>query len=192
MTSAAQADRRRSDSRDVVTATAADSGSGFGPRELGFLLGQAHRARRRAWEAGLSDLGLTGPQAAVLRAISAAPGAGIRQLARLLITDPMNVQRLAESLTAAGLCELRRDPADARRRPIYPTDRGKRLAATVGGRATESEQDLVTALGASDYEALRGQLQRLLEHDLARGNRADIPDSSDAGRRVLGGRRVGG
>lgn len=150
-------------------ATARTDSAGLELRELGFLLGQAHRVRRRAWEARLADLGLTAAQAALLRAISAEPGTGIRHLSRLLVTDPMNVQRLAESLTAGGLCEVRRDPADARRRPMYPTERGQQLAAIVRGRATESEQELATALGVPNYGALRVQLQRLLEHDLAAG-----------------------
>ena len=52
------------------------------PHGVGFLLGVAHRARRRAWEAELADLDLTAPQAAVLRRIAAQPGSGVRRLAR--------------------------------------------------------------------------------------------------------------
>uniref|UniRef100_UPI003982FE3F hypothetical protein n=1 Tax=Lapillicoccus sp. TaxID=1909287 RepID=UPI003982FE3F len=36
------------------------------PAGLGFLLGAAHRTRRRVWEATLVDLDLTAPQAAAL------------------------------------------------------------------------------------------------------------------------------
>ena len=43
---------------------------------LGFHLGQAHRAVREIWEERLADLGLSGPQAVVLRAVGRAPLAG--------------------------------------------------------------------------------------------------------------------
>ena len=135
------------------------------PHGVGFLLGVAHRARRRAWEADLADLDLTAPQAAVLRRIAAQPGSGVRRLARDLETDPMNVQRVAETLGAAGLCEPRQDPSDARRRPLYPTEKGRHLARAVAHRAARAEQDLIDALNAERYHALLAGLQTLVDHD---------------------------
>lgn len=135
------------------------------PHGVGFLLGVAHRARRRAWEADLADLDLTAPQAALLRRIAAQPGSGVRRLARDLETDPMNVQRVAETLRAAGLCEPRQDPSDARRRPLYPTEKGRRLARAVAHRAERAEQDLIDALDAERYQTLVAGLQTLVDHD---------------------------
>jgi DNA-binding MarR family transcriptional regulator len=132
------------------------------PQGLGFLLGVAHRTLRRAWEADLADLELTAPQAALLRLIAAQPGQGVRQLARDLGTDPMNVQRIAEILRAASLCELRQDPSDARRRPLYPTDMGSRLATIVAQRAASTEQGLTEALGAARYAMLLTGLRALI------------------------------
>jgi DNA-binding MarR family transcriptional regulator len=141
------------------------SNSVAAPQGIGFLLGAAHRARRRAWEADLGDLGLTAPQAALLRLIAARPGSGVRHLARDLGTDPMNVQRIAETLIAAGFCEARRDPRDARRRPLYATCSGSRLASEVAGRSHDAEQRLSVALGADHYQALLTGLHALLESD---------------------------
>jgi DNA-binding MarR family transcriptional regulator len=124
------------------------------PGGVGFLLGVAHRSSRRAWEATIADLGLTAPQAALLRLVAARPGSGVRQLARELSTDAMNVQRLAETLIAAGLCEARRDPTDARRRPLHPSAEGRRRAQVLARRAEAVEQDLLDALGADRYQAL--------------------------------------
>ena len=135
------------------------------PHGVGFLLGVAHRARRRAWEADLADLELTAPQAALLRLIAAQPGSGVRRLARDLGTDPMNVQRIAETLGAAGLCEPRQDPSDARRRPLYPTEKGRHLARAVAHRAERAEQDLIDALDAERYHALLAGLDALVDHD---------------------------
>jgi DNA-binding MarR family transcriptional regulator len=138
------------------------------PQGLGFLLGVAHRTLRRAWEADLADLGLTAPQAALLRLICAQPGRGVRQLARDLGTDPMNVQRIAELLRVSGLCELGEDPTDARRRPLYPTDRGRQLAAMVARKAGSVEDALAEALGQEQYHTLLSGLRDLIT---ARGRR---------------------
>jgi DNA-binding MarR family transcriptional regulator len=132
------------------------------PQGLGFLLGVAHRTLRRAWEAELADLELTAPQAALLRLIAAQPGQGVRQLARDLGTDPMNIQRIAEILRAAGLCELRQDPGDARRRPLYPTNRGRQLAAMVARKAVSAEEALAEALGVERYTMLLSGLRDLI------------------------------
>ena len=132
------------------------------PEGLGFLLGIVQRARRRAWEAVLADLRLTAPQAAVLRLVVAQPGRGVRQLARALGTDPTNATRIAETLCVAGLCEGAQDPHDARRRPLYPTARGRAIADEVESRAEREEERLFAALGARQYRALIDGLTVLL------------------------------
>lgn len=132
---------------------------------LGFLLGVAHRAERRIWEAEIADLGLTAPQAALLRLVTTEPGSGVRRLARELGTDPMNTQRIAEALIAAQLVEARRDPRDARRKPLHPTEQGRALSRTVDYRAEESERRQIQALGEETYAALLGALAALIDHD---------------------------
>ena len=97
------------------------------PHGVGFLLGVAHRARRRAWEADLADLDLTAPQAAVLRRIAAQPGIGVRRLARAVahraqraeqdLIDALNAERYHALL--AGLQTL----VDHDRRTLGPTNR---------------------------------------------------------------------
>lgn len=138
---------------------------GTGLDGVGFLLGLAHRARRRQWEGRLSDLGLTAPQAAMLRLVTAEPGQGVRHLSRRLGTDPMNAQRIVETLIAGGLCSARRDPDDARRRPLYPTDRGTRLAERAAERAQDAERYLADTLGADTYRSLTTALRAVIELD---------------------------
>ena len=133
------------------------------PTGLGFLLGAAHRARRRAWEASLSDLDLTAPQAAALRSVAAHPGMGLRELSRALVTDVMNARRLGAGLVAAGLCEYRIDLRDARRRPLYPTEAGLEVAEVVARRAVLSEQHLSRVLGPEVHATVVSALRRLTE-----------------------------
>ncbi len=140
-------------------------GDDVAPQGLGFLLGIAHRARRRVWEADLADLELTAPQAALLGLVAAQPGSGVRRLARDLGTDPMNIQRIARTLIASGLCESRQDPDDARRRPLYPTGNGRQQAQTVARRALDAERHLLEALGPVCYQALLAGLCALADCD---------------------------
>lgn len=121
---------------------------------LGFLLGKVHRAARREWETSLADLSLTAPQAALLRAIAASPGQGVRDLARSMSTDPMNVWRLVETLAGRALVVSEADPEDRRRRRLELTKEGETLAAEVAHRAGEQERALVRKLGHQTYDAL--------------------------------------
>ena len=139
-----------------------DADSELAPQGVGFLLGVAHRVRRRTWEAALADLNLTAPQAALLRLIAAQPGQGVRQLARGLGTDPMTVQRVATLLLASDLCEVRQDSDDARRRPLYLTDQGMRRARQIARRAETVEGGLKVALGAESYATLLAGLESLI------------------------------
>jgi DNA-binding MarR family transcriptional regulator len=152
----------------MSAAPARGSSTDAAPSGLGFALGLAHRGRRRAFEAGLGDLGLTAPQAAVLRMIAAHPGCGVRQLARMLGTDAMNIRRITETLLAAQLCEARRDPADARRRPLALTGAGIALAALADERAEMDERRLKAGLGEALYDELLAGLRRLVELDTGR------------------------
>ncbi len=139
------------------------------PDGVGFLLGVAHRVRRRQWEAHLADLGLTAPQAAVLRLVAAEPGSGVRLIARRLGTDAMNAQRIADTLVARGLCDTRADPQDARRRPLHPTPQGRDLATRVAERAGGDERHLADALGTRTYRALTAALRTVIELDTRTG-----------------------
>ena len=135
----------------------------LGLEGIGFLLGMAHRAHRRRWEAILADLGLTAPQAAVLRLVTAEPGCGVRQLARRLGTDPMNAQRIIETLVANGLCAAGRDPDDARRRPFHPTEHGRHVARQVADRARRTERASMKLLGDASYRVVLDALRTLAE-----------------------------
>jgi len=137
----------------------------FGLGGVGFLLGVAHRTHRRIWEKNLEEVGLTAPQAAVLRLIAEIPGDGIRELARRLGTDPMNVQRIVKTLVVGGLCEVRPDLKDARRHPLYLSSEGDRLAGVIAGKAQEQEEVLRESLGPARYQETLRCLKSVVEAD---------------------------
>jgi DNA-binding MarR family transcriptional regulator len=134
-------------------------------------LGRAHRALREVWALEIADLGLSPPQAAILRAISEQPGSGVRELARQMCTDPMNAKRLADHLEQAGLLSSLADPSHRQRRGLALTDEGLVLAREVAARAAASDRRLSELLGAGGVEQLNDLLDRL-EYVLAGSERA--------------------
>ncbi len=128
---------------------------------LGFRLGRAHRHLRSAWECRISDLNLTGVQAAVLRSVADGPGTGLRELARRLRADPMNVKRTADDLERAGLLRSSSDPADRRRRILLATARGRELAEAVAERSAAWNIHLSELLEPADAATLLELLERL-------------------------------
>ncbi len=128
---------------------------------IGFRLGRAHRRLRSAWESRIADLGLTSAQAAVVRAVAEQPGTGLRELARKLRADPMNVKRLADSLERAGLLRSTNDPADRRRRVLLLTPEGMAVSDRLSGRAVTWNAHLEGLLGPADLATLQALLDRL-------------------------------
>ena len=147
-------DSAASPTPDTSRATGLESG-------IGFRLGRAHRRLRSAWESRISDLGLTSAQAAVVRAVVEQPGTGLRELARRLHADPMNVKRLADSLERAGLLLSTSDPADRRRRVLLPTPQGTGIAGEIAARAVAWGVRLEGVLGPAGMASLQALLDRL-------------------------------
>lgn len=128
---------------------------------LGFRLGRGHRAVRGAWQGRIADLGLSSAQASSLRAVAERPGSGIRELARILGTDPMNAKRLVDGLERAGLVCSCADAADRRLRVLNPTDAGLRLVREVEARARTWAAILESMAGRDAIAALLQTLDRL-------------------------------
>ncbi len=128
---------------------------------LGFRLGRGHRIVRGAWQGHLADLGLSSAQASSLRAVAERPGSGVRELARILGTDPMNAKRLADGLERAGLVHSCADPADRRLRVLNPTEAGLRLVREVEDRARAWAATLESMVGPDEIAALLHTLDRL-------------------------------
>ena len=143
------------------------------PQPLGFRVSRVARSLRLSWAESLSPLGVSPPQAAVLRSLLLHDRTGVRALARMLATDPMNVKHLADNLEARGLVASAADPADRRTRCLTLTAQGRQLAGQVGLLVDRQERWLEARLGAEGVEALSaalGTLEAVLQggpHDAA-------------------------
>ncbi len=147
--------------------------------QLGFRLGRTHRLVREGWETLLAGTGLSAPQSAVLRALADSPATGLRELARRLHTDPMNVRRLVDRLEAAGLVTTSNAPDHRQRRAVELTPAGDAACRDLAERADAWERTLVQLIGRERIEALRSLLAVL---DDALGTAA-VPGNPDGGRR---------
>ncbi|MGC8473230.1 MAG: methyltransferase domain-containing protein [Candidatus Dormibacteria bacterium] len=124
-------------------------------------MSRAARTLRLAWAERLSPLQLSPPQAAVLRSLLDHDHTGIRALARLLGTDPMNVKHLADHLEGAGLILSEADPADRRTRSLTLTPLGRERAAEVERLVQEQERWLGARLGETGIAGLAAALSAL-------------------------------
>ncbi len=128
---------------------------------IGFRLSRAARTLRLAWAERLSPLELSPPQAAVLRSLLDHDRTGVRGLARLLATDPMNVKHLADRLEEAGLIVSGADPADRRTRSLTLTSRGRERAVEVERLVQEQDRWLAGRLGEEGLAGLATALSDL-------------------------------
>lgn len=113
---------------------------------------------RRAEDA----VGLSGAQLFVLQRLGDGACASLAELAARTMTDPSSVSVVVQRLVARGLVRRAPSAADARRRELALTARGR----AVLGRAPELAQDrLIAALGgmsARDRGALSRGLDRMV------------------------------
>ena len=128
---------------------------------LGFRLGRAHRMMREAWADLITDLGLTPPQAAMLRAVCEWPGSGLRELGRRTHTDAMNAKRLLDHLERAELVRSVPDAGHRQRRVLHPTGTGTSTAAELARRAGAWNRHLGRRLGRGELAELQRLLTRL-------------------------------
>lgn len=120
----------------------------------GFRLSRLVRVRRERWAAQLRVLGLTPPQAAVLRATRDHRGQALRALARTLNTDAMSVKRCVDELEARGWLATATREEDRRVRVVELTAPGEELMEHLDGLAYAQERHLRDQLSDSCYESL--------------------------------------
>jgi len=110
---------------------------------LGFRLGRLARHLRREWAQELKPLGLSPPQAAVVRGVAAEPGCSLRGLARTLDADPMNVKRYVDELEQRALIRTGNLTTDRRSRVLLLTEAGENVAHDIA-RLVDTQQHWLT------------------------------------------------
>lgn len=129
---------------------------------LGFRLNRLARVIKQRWTDDVEDLGLTAPQAAVLRGIAQSPrGGSVRSLARLLASDAMSVKRCADGLEARGAICSGSLAADRRLRTLTLTDEGVALVRALEHRVRAQEELFNAQLGPGPRTQLEAAITTL-------------------------------
>jgi DNA-binding MarR family transcriptional regulator len=121
---------------------------------VAFLLAQlGHHAAERFSER-IATLGLTPPQAGILRAIDSAPGRSQQALSTELQLLPSRVVAFVDDLENSGYLERRPNPEDRRQYALYLTADGKELMRKLSRLARQHERALTAGLDESQRDRL--------------------------------------
>jgi DNA-binding MarR family transcriptional regulator len=135
------------------------------PRDGGasFLLAQLGAHAGAAFAERIRPLGLTPPQAGVLRLLGLFPGQSQRALADALGMHAPRLVGLIDELEGRDLVARDRDPNDRRNYAISLTDLGRQRLAELGRVATEHEQAMTSGLDDHERAQLLALLRRVAE-----------------------------
>src|SRR3954467_9852919 len=128
--------------------------------QIGFILRQVwqRHAAIFAREIGIS---LTPTQWAALAKLLETGPCSQNQLGRLTAMDVATIKGVIDRLTARGLTETGRDPADGRRLLVSLTRAGQQLAKKPAPNALAVTRETLAPLDANEREALVALLSRL-------------------------------
>lgn len=127
--------------------------------DLGFLIGDAARLMRRAFDERVRNQGITRPQWRVLGLLHRFGGSTQVALAEMMDVEPITLGRMIDRLQDAALVERRADPNDRRAWRVHLTPMGETRIAELKPLATELFADAVSGLN----EAQQAELEAMLE-----------------------------
>lgn len=139
-----------------------------------FLMADAARLFRRAFNARARELGLTGQQWRVLVVIRRNPGLRQSVAAEMLEVEPITLSRMVDRLADAGMVERRADPTDRRAWSLYLRAAAEPLMDRMRAMAEALTDDALEGFTAAE----RQQLVRLAERYRANLSRRteSLPD----------------
>jgi MarR family transcriptional regulator, temperature-dependent positive regulator of motility len=128
----------------------------------GYVVRRLHQAYTAAW-VRLVDPTLTGPQFAVLTAVSAHPGAEQGSVARAVALDRSTMASIVRRLEDRRLITRETPAEDGRKRLLYLTDGGASTLRTAARRVHELEDRLMRGYDSEGQRTLVRELTALSE-----------------------------
>lgn len=139
-----------------------------------YQMGDSSRLLRRAFDARMRQLGVTGPQARLLLELSKAEGENQGHYAERLEVEPITLCRMVDRMEESGLLERRRDPADRRAWRVHLTPRSRIMIDHLREGVAQLEQDMLAGLDdaarqqfSQMMDAIRANLAQPLDTELA-------------------------
>jgi DNA-binding MarR family transcriptional regulator len=132
---------------------------------LGYLLKHVQSRFSEIASAEFAPLGISGREAAVLRAIDAQPPEAQGDIARRMGVDRTTMVTLVDELEAKGLVRRRQDPDDRRRNVVELTDTGTSAVSRAEEATERAEREFMRPLADAEAERFRRSLRALLGDD---------------------------
>jgi DNA-binding MarR family transcriptional regulator len=126
-----------------------------------FLIAQIGAHAADAFAKRVEKIGLTPPQAGILRMIAVSEGLSQKDLATRLGILPSSLVALMDDLEKRGLVERRSDPKDRRPNALHLTAQGFEMLAAMGKVAQEHDEAVCAALTPAEKSQLTELLQRI-------------------------------
>lgn len=119
-----------------------------------FLMADAARLFRKAFNARARELGLTGQQWRVLVVIRRNPGLRQSVAAEMLEVEPITLSRMVDRLADAGMVERRADPTDRRAWSLYLSAAAEPLMDRMRAMAEALTDDALEGFTAEERQQL--------------------------------------
>ena len=132
--------------------------------DLGRLMMQINRLRRRFMSGRLKSYGLAGPAYLFLLTLSRHPGESQDFLAARHGIDKGNVAHVIKQLMKIGCVTRETDPEDRRKRRLLLTDKGEEMAKITRGIISEWSRKISEGLSSSEWMALSELMQKMLDN----------------------------
>lgn len=121
---------------------------------VGFLLNDAARLYRRAFNARVKEEGFTALQWRLMHYLRRVPAIRQGPLAELIEVEPITLSRMIDRLEDSGFVERRADPQDRRAWQLFLTDKAQRLMDKMRPISDELNEASVHGLTAEERETL--------------------------------------
>lgn len=128
---------------------------------FGFLLADASRLMRRAFERQISGTSLTLSQARALADVSRHEGCRQVELAEQLEVRPITLARLLDQLEQAGLVERRPDPDDRRAYRLYLRAEADHALADIRAAGDAMVAEALQGISEQEKAALTSALRKM-------------------------------
>lgn len=125
---------------------------------VGFLLRLAYQKASGNLARELAGAGVSVARFTVLACLAERGALSQNRLGRVAGMEPANIHEMVRAMSREGLVETRKDPADARRRLVSLTRRGRGLIERLLARGEVSNEETLSVLSGAE----RAQLFRLL------------------------------
>jgi DNA-binding MarR family transcriptional regulator len=129
---------------------------------LGYLLKHVHLRFFELGAAALAPFGISGREAAVLRAINDPRPLAQGEIARRMGIDRTTMVALIDDLQGRGLVQRRQAPDDRRKNVVELTEAGRDTVRQATRAGDQAERAFLSPLSASEAEQFRKALRALL------------------------------